>query len=91
MKSNLIADNHDQSWDAIKEALSLSYDPQKLQQYYDKWSCDYDRDVFNEDYSAPEFIADYLARILENESEIDSRNQDIEIIDAGCGTGLVGL
>ncbi len=91
MKSNLIADNNNPSWDAIKEAHRLSYNPQKLQQYYDKWSLEYDRDVSNEDYSAPEFIADYLARILGNESKIDSRNQDIEIIDAGCGTGLVGL
>ncbi|MEC4818649.1 MAG: class I SAM-dependent methyltransferase [Scytonema sp. PMC 1069.18] len=86
MKSHLIAADHNHSWDAIKEAHRLSYNPRKLEQYYDTWSGDYDTDVSNEDYSGPKFIADYLAKILENDI-----NQDMNILDAGCGTGLVGI
>ena len=91
MKTNLIATDNNQSWDAIKEAHGLSFNSSKLEQYYDKWAREYDTDVSNEDYSGPEFIADYLAKILESDSRVDSNNQDAEIIDAGCGTGLVGI
>lgn len=91
MNSNLITTENNQSWDAIKEAHGLSFNPEKLEQYYDKWASEYDQDVSNEDYSGPQFLADYLVQILKSDSETDSINWDISILDAGCGTGLVGV
>ncbi|WP_353929726.1 methyltransferase domain-containing protein [Okeanomitos corallinicola TIOX110] len=91
MNNNLITEKNNNSWDAIKEAHELSYNPEQLQEYYDKWSREYDLDVSNEKYSGPKFIADYLAKILENHFHLDAGKTNLKILDAGCGTGLVGV
>ena len=81
-----------QSFNAIKEAHQLSCEPEKLEQYYDKWSSKYDSDVSDESYYGPEYLANYLAEVLQNKLNIDpKKNTEIEILDAGCGTGLVGI
>ena len=79
--------------DAIKDAHQLSGDPEKIQMYYDKWAGDYDRDVLNEDYIAPNYIAYYLQTITGDQvgEIVNTRDRHIKILDAGCGTGLVGL
>jgi len=81
------------SFDAIKEAHGLSGNSQKIQTYYDQWSIAYDRDVSNEQYSGPQFMADYLASLKSGNGLkiIDLSDRGIEILDAGCGTGLVGI
>ncbi|MEA5552050.1 class I SAM-dependent methyltransferase [Anabaena cylindrica UHCC 0172] len=91
MNNNLITAENNSSFDAIKEAHGLSYNPTKIQQYYDKWSRRYNIDVSTENYSGPEFIADYVTKILKYNFNIDSSQQDLKILDAGCGTGLVGI
>ena len=53
------------------------------QEIYDEWSQDYDSDLLDElGYISPDVAAEALAGELEQ--------RDIEIIDYGCGTGLVG-
>ena len=53
------------------------------QNIYDDWSQDYDSDLLDDlGYISPSVAAEALA------GELDQR--DIEIIDYGCGTGLVG-
>ena len=53
------------------------------QNIYDEWSQDYDSDLLDElGYISPDVAAEALAGELEQ--------RDIEIIDYGCGTGLVG-
>ncbi|NEQ39816.1 MAG: class I SAM-dependent methyltransferase [Okeania sp. SIO3I5] len=81
------------SFDAIKEAHTLSGDSEKIQEYYDKWAVAYDRDVSNEEYIGPEYIVNFLASLKSNNGlkAIDASNKNIEILDAGCGTGLVGI
>lgn len=91
MKGNLKPLSTVTGWDAIKEAHKLCYESERIENYYDTWSSYYNRDVFEEEYSAPRFIADYLVNLVKNHLGIDPKNQDLEILDAGCGTGLVGM
>lgn len=80
------------SFDAIKGAHVLSGDPEKIQEYYDRWATAYDSDVSSEEYIGPKYIADLLASLKGDNGlkAIDASNTNIEILDAGCGTGLVG-
>ena len=81
-----------QSGEIIHGAMDLEYNPQCLSQYYDQWSHTYDQDVFNEQYRGPRYIVDYLASLSSNHDlSVDTGDQTVEILDAGCGTGLVGI
>jgi SAM-dependent methyltransferase len=55
---------------------------------YDEWAPSYNRDVsdVSQVYVAPRLVAQIALRLLENEDE----NGPVPILDAGCGTGLVG-
>ncbi len=81
------------SFDAIKGAHVLSGDPEKIQEYYDQWANAYNSDVSNEEYTGPKFIANFLATLKSDNGlkAIDASNPNIQILDAGCGTGLVGI
>ncbi|MEM7344350.1 MAG: class I SAM-dependent methyltransferase [Chloroflexota bacterium] len=72
----------DRASQIIQEALSLDGTPNTLKQFYAKWADDYDTDVAHEHYAAPQIMVDML-QALNNETTLN-------IIDAGCGTGLVG-
>lgn len=80
------------SFDSIKEAHTLSGNPEGLRQYYEQWSKTYNQDVSNEMYSGPEYISAYFDMLpkQENGNFLNLRNPTIEILDSGCGTGLVG-
>ena len=83
---------NDNSFDAIKEAHKLSGKPNEIKQYYDQWSVAYDQDVTNEAYCAPDYIATYFDLLPKhNGTCVKSRIPQVEIIDSGCGTGLVGV
>ena len=69
--------------EAIDGALRLDGDPEKVNAYYEEWARDYNRDVASSGYSGPAISA----RLLQQHRP-DTR---IEILDAGCGTGLAGL
>jgi len=86
--------NFNQSWDAIHEALTLDYQPERLATYYDKWASSYDQDVRHEQYTGPEYMAHYLSQLLNNNNSalaVNPNKRSISILDAGCGTGLVGI
>ncbi|KAF5019861.1 hypothetical protein F66182_8140 [Fusarium sp. NRRL 66182] len=51
---------------------------------YDEWAKTYNQDVEREEYVAPQLAADELAKY------VGSHMADARILDAGCGTGLVG-
>lgn len=78
-----------QSWDAIKGAHGLSGDVSKLQDYYDDWAEAYDTDVANEAYAGPRAISEFYNRIREQNDNTPREN--VKVLDAGCGTGLVGV
>lgn len=79
-------------WKAIKTALSmssLSCNPRQVQQYYDKRASTYNEDVAGRQYCGPEYIVSYFTSLQKkNKVKVDL---DIRILDAGCGTGLVGI
>ncbi|KAJ3472332.1 hypothetical protein NLG97_g11080 [Lecanicillium saksenae] len=52
---------------------------------YDQWADTYNQDVESEGYTAPQLASDYVSKYL-NAAAIASAR----ILDAGCGTGLVG-
>ena len=80
------------SFDAIKEAHKLSGDADVLQDYYDQWSDNYDRDVDSEEYCGPEYLTAFFDLMPKKYGKfLNLRDRDIEILDCGCGTGLVGV
>jgi predicted TPR repeat methyltransferase len=66
----------------IDAALRLDGDPQNVKQFYADWARNYDQDVSAAQYSGPAIAA----RLLQQ--QLDDRKA--RILDAGCGTGLVG-
>lgn len=62
------------------KAQSLG-DSAGVREYYDGWTSSYENDVLSWGYEAPEVAVEFLS------SRVDS---DAQILDAGCGTGLVG-
>lgn len=68
---------------AIDAALRLDGDPENLRAYYDDWARDYNVDITSAEYSGPVISARLLQQYL--------TNTDLSLLDAGCGTGLVGI
>jgi predicted TPR repeat methyltransferase len=66
---------------------------EESRQLYDEWAQTYDSDLAEHAFTAPALVAEAVVRGLgldhvPNKLEILSR---INIVDAGCGTGLVGI
>ena len=75
--------------DQIHDALMLDGDPQNLKDYYARWAKSYDNDL-DGNYVGPGFMVQLLVKHqgdLESGAELPS---DVCIMDAGCGTGLLG-
>ncbi|PVB60663.1 class I SAM-dependent methyltransferase [Labrenzia sp. 011] len=67
----------------LKQAVSLGGDPDAIRDFYKSWSKSYDSDLLLDiGYVAPQITADALCRRVSDTALI---------LDAGCGTGLVGL
>lgn len=74
--------------------LKRSYgklDIKDMTQLYDDWAASYDRDVLEgEEYKAPPLVAQTIADTLVT-TKGGVIDPSINILDAGCGTGLVGI
>ena len=57
----------------------------EVENYYDEWTIEnkYDKDMVDWKYSGPQETVNLFKK--------HAPNQDIKILDAGCGTGLVGV
>jgi len=81
----------DPSLARIKAAHDLSGDLDNLTQYYRDWADAYDADVQDEGYVAPNFLVDCLQQVAgRNGVAVDLARPGVEVMDVGCGTGLVG-
>ena len=78
MADEKISDN-----EAIDAALHLDGDPQTVKQFYEDWAKNYNLDTTSSDYTGPVVSAKLLSQFLPA--------QNLQLLDAGCGTGLVGL
>ncbi|KAH8725703.1 S-adenosyl-L-methionine-dependent methyltransferase [Phaeosphaeriaceae sp. PMI808] len=62
-------------------------------QLYDEWANTYDSDMGKEDFTAPRLVAEAAVRGLSLnhlQTQKEALN-NLAIVDAGCGTGLVGI
>ncbi len=75
----------------IAQALELGGDAEKILAYYEDWAEDYDLDVgaLGDDYQATTTMVRFFTGLDLETLGVDG--YDITILDAGCGTGLVGL
>ncbi|EXJ70001.1 uncharacterized protein A1O5_07074 [Cladophialophora psammophila CBS 110553] len=90
----------------MKRAYALS-SAAEARDLYDTWAMEYDKDLEAEEYAAPKLAAQALVDALDGEeghgdlghahgpgvgrNERDQQLAGLQILDAGCGTGLVGL
>lgn len=77
------------SKDNIHNAWQLDEDIEKLKQYYRDWADTYDSDVIREYYHGPGRTVDALLLALK-ENMVGHNKASLRVLDAGCGTGLVG-
>ncbi len=69
--------------DAIINQLVHATDPEEIQAAYAAWADSYEQDLGFYGYLAPQIGAQHLADALPDKAA--------RILDAGCGTGLVGV
>lgn len=75
---------------AVEDALNLDSDPDTIKAYYADWAESYDEDLEGY-YTAPRMMVGLLQEYLSTSPpELPSNKSELRIMDAGCGTGLVG-
>ena len=55
---------------------------------YNEWATSYDKDLADEDYASPDLAVNAINRHFDPAS---TKGEEISVLDAGCGTGLVAL
>jgi predicted TPR repeat methyltransferase len=78
-----MSDEKISSNEAINAALHLDGNPQNVRQFYDDWAKNYNLDTSSSEYTGPAISARLLSQYLPAKSS--------RLLDAGCGTGLVGI
>ncbi len=68
---------------AIDAAMRLDGEVENLRAYYNDWARNYNMDITSAEYSGPVISARLLRQYLDD--------NDASLLDAGCGTGLVGI
>ncbi|MDX8496104.1 class I SAM-dependent methyltransferase [Mesorhizobium sp. VK22B] len=72
----------------IKDSHALGGDPGRLAQFYRGWASSYDLDVGRNGYWGPMIVAELAAAV--QTAYLARHRAATAILDAGCGTGLVG-
>ena len=73
----------------FKESYTLQNDPAKLAAHYRSWADAYEIDVALEAYQGPSVVASILDTLDRAYGRVG--RSDLRVLDAGCGTGLVGM
>lgn len=78
--------------DSMRRAMSLNGEPDKLSEFYGSWASTYDDDVGSHDYGLPETMVATLHEAAGRHASVAwARDPNSIVLDAGCGTGLVGV
>lgn len=72
----------------IKDSHTLNGDAGRLAHFYRGWASSYDLDVGREAYCGPTVVAELAGAV--QTAYLANDRAAIAILDAGCGTGLVG-
>lgn len=73
----------------IKDSHALDGDAGRLAHFYREWASSYDLDVGRDGYCGPMIVAELAGAV--QTAYLARQRAAIAILDAGCGTGLVGL
>ncbi|ASY73916.1 class I SAM-dependent DNA methyltransferase [Sinorhizobium fredii] len=73
----------------IRASHALGGDADCLAQYYRKWADSYELDVDRECYCGPSIVAELAGAV--QAAYIRTERAATAILDAGCGTGLLGI
>ncbi|MFZ3562179.1 class I SAM-dependent DNA methyltransferase [Streptomyces sp. BH055] len=77
-----------ESQDRIKRAHGLDGKPDRIDTYYGDWAASYDEDLRKTAYRGPHEIGELFGAMAgEHPGAVGA---DSVVLDAGCGTGLVG-
>ena len=63
----------------------------ETQKLYDEWAAQYDKDLADEEYASPELTVEAVVKHLNRGRVAKGGDGSLRVLDAGCGTGLVGL
>lgn len=75
---------------AVRGALSLDGDPEHIASYYDDWAATYDDDL-RDGYGVTASIVRTLRDAIDRMDDPSAFAPDhARVLDAGCGTGLIG-
>jgi len=93
MSSKESVDDSNESLHNINSAHDLSGNVEELSAHYSEWAETYDDDVSSNGYCGPAYIAQLGTKLIRaTASRMPGRmKKDVRILDAGCGTGLVGV
>lgn len=72
----------------IKASHVLNGNAARLADHYQAWASSYNRDVDRERYCGPLIVAELAGAV--QAAYIDGDRAAVAVLDAGCGTGLVG-
>ncbi len=87
-----MGDELDDMTESMRGAMSLDGDIDKLSDFYQGWAADYDDDVASHGYGLPEAMVRTLQLAIgEVRPDSPAFTRSPAVLDAGCGTGLVGV
>ncbi|CDX47013.1 Methyltransferase type 11 [Mesorhizobium sp. ORS 3359] len=73
----------------IKDSHALNGDVHRLTHFYRGWANSYESDVGRDGYCGPTVVAELAGTV--QTAYLGNKRAAIAILDAGCGTGLVGV
>ncbi|MER8511275.1 class I SAM-dependent methyltransferase [Mesorhizobium sp. M0894] len=73
----------------IKDSHALEGDVSRLTNFYREWARSYELDVGRDGYCGPMIVAELTGAV--QTAYLTRQRAAIAILDAGCGTGLVGV
>ncbi|MGI9606233.1 MAG: class I SAM-dependent DNA methyltransferase [Acidimicrobiales bacterium] len=85
-----MGDELDDMTESMSGAMSLDGDSNKLAAFYADWASYYDEDVATHGYGMPGMVVEALERAIEVLGADSLDRSRARVVDAGCGTGLVG-